>query len=256
MSRTVSVAKPLVFVTCFGLIFGIRLLAQPTPTDGIPAETATRPAAAEPLESEVHLVDNLPLWLVEAQQNVEIQEQHRHALNNVVTLQCTSTSLHDVVQALSQQCATDVYLNVHELEQLGFDPETPVRFSGSSSLSEILDLLLEPRELSYKVREIGIEISSKAAIERAPTLRYYDLEWVTDSSDQFQPLLELIQKNVAPDAWSSAGGANRMQVMGSILIVSAPATTQREIEKVFANLRHIHAARHSHDAAGEVAPVE
>lgn len=148
-----------------------------------------------------------------------------------------ATPLRKAMQNISEKCQILFYINPLELDLLGVDPDTPVTLTSlTASVNEVLDLLLNPLELSYQIREIGVEITSRDAANSDPAVRYYDMAWVIGESDQAKSMVDAVEMTIDPDSWLTAGGTSHIQVLGSILIISAPETTQRKIESLFANL--------------------
>lgn len=184
-----------------------------------------------------------PTWLTNAIEQAKEAERSRAALRKSVVADFKGEPLQAAVQDLSNQAEVALYINATELDLLGVDPDLPVRFRGHASLAEILKLVLDPLELTYHTREFGLEITSKDAANSNPSIRYYDMAWVVDNSNEGRELMQVIESTIDPDSWRSMGGTSSILPIRNVLVVSAPDTTQEKIESLFANLSKLKAAK-------------
>ena len=192
----------------------------------------------------------LPAWLT-AQTEFEEQVDNqrlamRQALREELDANFDHTPLREVLDFYAEALSTTFYLNQTELDLLGVDAETPVTLQAPKiAARQALALILAPLELTHCVRENVIEITSKDALNSDPEIRFYDMAWILEKSDDAKPLINAIELTLHPDSWTSAGGTSSIQAVGSILVIAAPEPTQRDIESLFGNLLRLRKSRAS-----------
>ncbi|MFN3190146.1 MAG: hypothetical protein ACE361_06445 [Aureliella sp.] len=185
-----------------------------------------------------------PAWLEDAAEEAAQLERLRRCLRKPVSLDYSNVPLETLAKYLGKQCGIRVYINTSELDMLGVDPETPISFSGAEvPIESALDLILAPLDLSYRVREIGLEITTKDACQHDPVNRVYDMGWVISNTNDIDSLLNIIQQTVDPDSWLASGGTSTILPLTPGLVVSAPDSTHRKIERLLGQLATLREAR-------------
>ncbi len=185
----------------------------------------------------------VPTWLTDAQQQIEAIERNRRKLKVDVHADADGIALDALIRQWGKQAGIAVWINAAELDLLGVDPDTLVTLHATARLAELLDLVLEPLELTYRVREVGLEITSRDGADANPTVRFFDMALVIATSEHARPLVYAIEESIDPHSWVRTGGTSNIQVVGSMLVVSAPDSTHRKIEVFFAQLAR-HSGRH------------
>ena len=196
----------------------------------------------------------VPDWLAISQDKAGRIDVCRLALRKEISPEYKGLALRLVTEDLADQTKISFFVNQTELDLLGVDPDTPITFSATeATVEEALRMILDPFELTYRITEIGIEITSKDAAESDPAIRYYDMAWVLDSSNDAPALIRTIQQSIDPDSWIQMGGTNTIQAVGSVMVVAAPDSTQRKIETLFGHLCHFKQLRDEADVP--LAPI-
>lgn len=180
--------------------------------------------------------ENLPAWLETGSWASAIEqriEANRQKLHEVVPgMEYTDVPLSQVASDLSEQVGVFFTLDNAELEIEGIDPDTPVSITlPECSLSEALDLILTPLNLTYRIRESGIQITSFPAVEERGALRAYDLSYLLSTSEHASAIIKTIQESIDPDSWPVNGGQSNISMIGSILFITCPERTHQDIEK-------------------------
>ena len=201
--------------------------------------------------------DEMPKWLSDSLSQISRVDKYRSTLSKSIEAEYKSVSLVKVIKELQEALDTPFTIALPELDLLGIDHDTPVSIKvGKMPVGEMLDLLLEPLNLTYVVSSTGVSITSKQAANAAPTTRFFEMSWAIDSQKDVKDLVNLVQITVDPDSWISNGGVSTAIPLGSVLVVSAPSSTQRKIENLLANLAKLKQLRQKRNSADRFAPLE
>ena len=144
-----------------------------------------------------------------------------------------------MVSDLSAQLGLDFEINQAELDLLGIDSDTPVTASGSSSVRDLFRRILEPMELTYRVNESSIEITSIDHASEKPAIRYYDLSYVLPNTAHQSSIQDAIETSIEPDNWVNNGGSSSISFVGPMMIVGAPETIHQQLEVLLMNIAKI-----------------
>ena len=87
-----------------------------------------------------------------------------------------------------------------------------------------------------RIGSSGFELTSKDAADLDLSIDIYDLRMVIPANHHVRQLVKTVETSVDPDSWLSAGGTSAMSVVGHVLIVAAPESTQYKIRSLLANL--------------------
>lgn len=185
------------------------------------------PAAANPAPRERKTIDN-----VEA------------ALEQPSFADFSETPLAAALQFMSTQHNIRIHIDESGLANAMVDRDSPITLKlVGVRLSLILDLLFEPLNLDYVVRENVLFISSRESIERmreTVVVRIGDILPPGEESGVVAGrLLELITENVDRDGWIPNGGQNTIQFVedAKSFVVTSNGRTQRKVSKLLSDLR-------------------
>lgn len=213
-------------------------LAAPSPAS--PADinpTADQPVPWQRPESSE---GSQPNWLEGGRTSMEAIEANRQVLSKKIDFKFENTPLSEVVDWLTQETGTPFVLNATEIELGGLaDVDTPVTINfppGTATVREIIRLVGDPLELTYKVNESCIELTTKDHADEEPNMRFYDLSYILPNSANVPALLNAIQLSVTPLDWDTSGGQSTLSVVGSMMIVSAPDAAHQKIEVLLLNI--------------------
>jgi RNA polymerase sigma factor (sigma-70 family) len=176
-----------------------------------------------------------PSWLKADESTIAIEariDNHRQTLKKQIqVINFQDTPLSQVVSLLAEEFRVALRIDLAELEVEGVDPDSPVTLElPSCSLRELLDIVLKPLNLTYRIRESWIEITTEAAVEASPPLRSYDLSYLCSTSESFDAVVSSMQTSIEPDGWQENGGTSTISNVGSLLIVKCPDRIHYEIE--------------------------
>jgi hypothetical protein len=160
---------------------------------------------------------------------------NRERLSTTIQADFTGVSLATALMTIGDSIDAPIWIHEQELDALGIDSDVPIRLSIGRELTAqtALDLILKPLDLSYRVGEV-IEVTSIDALNAEPDLRLYDLSYILPNSSNSDAMLNAIQQSIDADNWLAAGGESCITLVGSMMVVSAPYTTQCEIEQFLA----------------------
>ncbi len=171
-----------------------------------------------------------PTWLTEGTNDMDRVEEYRKNLVKSIDLDFNGMPLNTVLKALSGDLKVQFWIDQVELDTLGVAVDSPITMQMSGlTLRQALKLILEPLELTYVVHENWITITSKDSADSKPNIAYYELSHILPNSAQVDSLMVAIEMQIEPDSWLSGGGTSSLMIVGSLLIVSAPETTQEQI---------------------------
>lgn len=156
----------------------------------------------------------------------------------------SDTPLAQVIQFLGTQHNIRIHLDETGLANAMVDREQAVSLKMAGvRLSLLLDLLLEPLNLGYAVRENVLIISSREHIDNVHSttvMRIGDmLPAGEEARETAERLSQLITENVDRDAWVASGGENVIQFVDDArsFVVTSNGRTQRKITKLLSDLR-------------------
>ncbi|MEM7475544.1 MAG: RNA polymerase sigma factor [Planctomycetota bacterium] len=177
-----------------------------------------------------------PGWVRAGSSIVSAMEETRVKMNTELDFEYHQTPLQQVAEELSDQLNVDVEINGVELELLGIDLDTPVTASANSSVRDLFRRILEPLELTYRVNESSIEITSIDHAQMKPAIRYYDLSFVLPNTVHLASIKDATINSISPDSWVENGGNASISFVGPMMIVGAPETIHEQLEILLMNI--------------------
>ena len=213
-------------------ITNAQVVGNPMAGGGTPAQVPANVIWQRPQDTPE------PAWLSSRKASILAVEQTRTVLGEkIADYRLEGIPLSEVVKYLTKVTGTHFYENVPEMDLLGVDPDEPISIDGSpTSVREFLRRILDPLELTYKVRENAIEITSKDDADADPAIRFYDLSFILPNASNADTVSNAIQQSIHPDGWLANGGTSTCVFVGSMLVVSAPDSTHELIEVLLMNL--------------------
>jgi DNA-binding NtrC family response regulator len=131
----------------------------------------------------------------------------------------------------------DVEVDSKTLEIDGIEIESVKGLSVSKgTIRELLMRVLDAQELTYRVLENHIQITSQNRAQEIPTICYYDLSFVQTNSNRLMEIINAIETSIEPDSWVNNGGVSSIVPLGQILVVSSTESAHQEIERLLARL--------------------
>ncbi len=136
---------------------------------------------------------------------VSEQEQLiRRALTRPITVDFEQTSLRDALAFIQQATGINVILDPKAVKELGLDEETPVTLKlDKVSLKSILNLMLDPLDLTYIIRDDVLFITSKNTANSQLTTKVYPI------ADLAMPIPDLNSGGIG--LGGALGGGNQGQ---------------------------------------------
>jgi hypothetical protein len=174
------------------------------------------------------------------------------------------TPLRDVVAQFCKILEVPVVLDKTALENAGIDLETPITImSQGTTARAVLRRILGDRDLTWQIHDEALVITTRERAGENLETRLYPLPWgsVTQVAIDFQSLIDLVHKTVAPETWDVAGGPAVIQPFGdgtgAVLAVAQTADVHDEIEGLLRGLHELGLAEFggSHDTPAAKAPT-
>ena len=151
--------------------------------------------------------------------------------------------LRDVIAKIREAHSIPVELDHRALEDAGVDLDTPItQHISGISLRSALRLLLDTIDLTYRVKNEVLQITTKEAEAEHPTVRLYPLPWgiAAQARPDVQALIDLITSTVRPERWDCAGGYGSVRPIGesgeTTLVVSQTQEGHWEVEGLLRGL--------------------
>jgi hypothetical protein len=174
------------------------------------------------------------------------------------------TPLREVVARFCEILEVPVVLDMTALENAGIDPETPITImSQGTTARAVLRRILGDRDLTWHIHDEALVITTRERAGENLETRLYPLPWgsVTQVAIDFQSLIDVVHKTVAPQTWDVAGGPGAIQPFGdgtgAVLAVAQTADVHDEIEGLLRGLHELGLAEFggSHDTPAAKAPT-
>jgi len=186
------------------------------------------------------------------------------ALKTETAIDFSETPLKEMVAFLAKTHDIAIVLNNRALEEVGIGPDTPVsRTLRGISLRSALRLMLRDLGLTYVVRDEVLVITTPEDAESTLLTRFYPVadlvlidpsEPYSRSNSDFQELIDLIQKTIAPATWDTNGGQGAIDgsALAGALVVSQTNEIHEQIPGLLAGLRKVRDEQFKRD--GQKAP--
>lgn len=229
--------------------------AAPGMTSSMGGMRSAGPAAEWTRPTDESGNPQMPSWLATGEDIQKKLESNRKHLSQEVEVTAIGMPLNDVAQQLSSQIELPIRLNVDELESFGIDVDSPVNLEGRMSLREAFQLMLHPLELTYRVRESGLEITTIEDADYNPMIRFYDLSYILPNSANATSLINAIQVSINSDTWDLQGGPSSIVMVGSMMIVTTNEETHEKIQSFLNNFRRMNPSNASPEPTPPAIPM-
>ena len=196
-------------------------------------ESETEAAASEPTEPHAETED---LGLVEE----PVEEKLARKIGPV---EYEDVTLREVLEHLSNSADVDIVVAQPYLKAMGISLDQPVSLSVSRtelSIRTLLDMILDPLELTYRVREGVIYVSIGPMAAPDFVVRIYNVRDLVRSdparleSNRMQELMDVVRTATAGGAWTSGGSVTSFDGM---LVVRQTEEIHAEIDTLLRMLR-------------------
>lgn len=181
------------------------------------------------------------------------------ALQQPISLTMEEMPLSEVLREISRQSGINLFLDSLGLQEVGLTPKTPVTIEVKGIKSKsVLNLLLEPMDLAYIIRDEVVVITSRTRSLGKPYVVSYPVADLAvpvplagpvpaDETEpvpntpaiDFESLIDLIQSTVDPESWETVGGNGSIQphAASQSLVIRQTSQTHQRIEDLFTELR-------------------
>ena len=176
--------------------------------------------------------------------------------------------LRDVLDFFRDATELNLIVSHQALESAGIDMTTPISLrlrdiTGEQFLRQIARQAAggNSTKVGFGIDGNTIVFSTEEDANRYLMIRAYNIEDLALSATT-QPDLQgqaaaiaalctVIVNNVTPNEWRDAGGStSNLSVLGTTVIITAPATTQFDVQQLLSELRSAHASRGSYGGFG------
>ncbi|WP_417388085.1 hypothetical protein [Gimesia sp.] len=183
------------------------------------------------------------------------------ALQQPISLTMEEMPLSEVLREISRRSGINLFLDSFGLEEVGLTPRTPVTIEVKGIKSKsVLNLLLEPLDLAYVMRDEVVVITSRTRSLGKPYVASYPVadlavpiplagpvpadetaSAANTPAIDFESLIDLIQSTVDPDSWETVGGNGsiRPHAASQSLVIRQTSQTHQRIEDLLTRLRRL-----------------
>lgn len=177
-----------------------------------------------------------PEWFQTADRIITAKQKLRSTLSLQVAMDFEAAPLSEVVRSLSSELGAHFEIKRSALEELGIEEDVPITISGKGTMRDLFRRMLHPLELTYRVNESTIEITSQEEADENPAVRLYDLSYVQSTMD-LDAIHNAIMQTIDPDSWPMGGGG--IYFVGSMLVIAAPEERQLKVQMLLSKLSKI-----------------
>ena len=231
-----TIALGLLAVTATGGQNGsapVTELKSETPSDQQSANVNV-PLAVQPVEAKPDSPAWTPGTSAQAWPSPSTDNIHQALRRTVFDVYYNAIPLQQVIDGLADDLNVAILIDVSELEVVGVPIDQPITLSlPSTPLCQLLDYVLSPLGLSYRVEGEVLLVSSREKLDRRPSLRVYDLSGFGDPS--IVKVLEPHIRAIQSDRWTeNLWSIDKLD--DQRLLVSASDPAHAEIEAMLVDL--------------------
>lgn len=164
-------------------------------------------------------------------------------LREPLSVNINGQPLNQALAVLFKKQSIAFWINAVELDNVGQSFEVPVTVAlDNASLAEVLQRILKPLDLTYRIDGKRIEITSNDDAESQPYTHVYDMASMSEKPFDISLLANVIANTVDPETWRDYGGTGDSALIpsGSQLFISAPETTFQKIDSLLYQLSLMH----------------
>jgi uncharacterized membrane protein YgcG len=198
---------------------------------GLPGGEGGDPKLAKPADR--------PNWLIDGSSDRKRIEENRNLMRTArMQVDFNNIPLSAVVQQISESLGVAVILDAKSIADQGLSPDEPITLAVSEMpINEALQVILEPLNLTYEIRESFVKVTTKDYAKKA--IRYYDLAVVLNEPNVIGDITSTIMKVVDEDWAIVPGNSASISTIGSMMIVRCSEEAHQEIEKLLSELEKI-----------------
>jgi hypothetical protein len=173
----------------------------------------------------------------------------RRSLLQPASVNFDHTPLAEAVRYLSEKYGVQIVLDQRGFNEAGINPSVPVTLTVKDvSLKSILSLVVEQVPgIAWNIRYELVQFTTEARANAQMTTKVYNVREILgdDLAAEMdgRALSDTIQSHIAPDSWSSSGGAASISATGakkSEIVVTQTWQRQEEIIDLILRLRAAH----------------
>lgn len=154
-----------------------------------------------------------------------------------VTVDFSDSSLREVLEWLRDKRKLVVLLDKDALSKIGVLPSDPISDRLDGAPIYLLLNRLRSLNLDWYYEDDILHITSREAAEDRDTTIPYHLGDLIDADYDLESIQDVLESTVAPNSWSSVGGAGAVSFLGDVMFVRQTDQLHREVRGLLAGLR-------------------
>lgn len=186
-----------------------------------------------------------------------VEKEVQAAFGKRIDFNFEETTLNEVANDLGKTSGVDIKLDLRALDDVGYDGKAKVSFRARGiSVRAGLHHLLRQLELTWRIRDRTIEITTPEAAELNLDTRFYDVSDLASPYDdaaflKTDLLIDTITSTVDPSNWDCVGGYGAATAFRGLLVISCTRAAHEEIARLLASFRQL-ARAYAEDPANTV----
>jgi len=169
----------------------------------------------------------------------------RRVLDTQVDVDLEEVPLNDAIAAVAAEVGLVAYVEQAALEDALIDGATwPISLAAKKRpLVQVLNQMLSPLDLAWMTHGRALVITTAEEDQKKATAAFYPADFIVGKErahEKLKNLAEVLQANVTPDMWDSAGGpAALFPVAGDLtgLVIRHTANGHREVDRFLRSMR-------------------
>ncbi|MCR9295297.1 MAG: hypothetical protein NXI32_21470 [bacterium] len=163
----------------------------------------------------------------------------RAALEREVTIDLVEVPLETAVVRLAEQAETDIRLDRGSLNMMGIREREPVSVSlANQKLSTVLQALLLDLELTWVLRDGVLWLTSEDDANHYQKAAVYDVRDLCSDERATTALIDAIQAQAQPEAWTESGGVGSIAMArAGTIVVSNQERIHNEVAELLSAFR-------------------
>ena len=172
-----------------------------------------------------------PIRVPSLRSESESIQRIKEAFKKPCTVAFVDEPLEECCKVLAEQMKIPIRIDVRSLDDVGLTPEIPITFTGQDiTLRSTLNLILQDLDLTYRIEDEVLQITTTDCSEANPVVEVYVLP--ERFSDRADAVIHVIQTSICPEIWQDLGGPSTICSLDELLIVATASSVHFEIEEL------------------------
>jgi hypothetical protein len=181
-----------------------------------------------------------------------IEEKMLRALEKPTNVEWQELPLEDCLSYLAEFHGINIIIDKAATSEEGIALDQPItlRLQGVR-LESVLNLVLEPIDLDWVIRDEVLRVTTLAWCEAHPEVRTFEIQPLIEAGHDPEELIASIKVCIDPSSWQGKDAFAGIAHSGGVLVVRQTQRQHSEIARLLAELEEIAEAEADHHRGGE-----